>query len=76
VTETLPDDHTRTLALTLTVAEFRELMRAAAYREADLAEVDEPMARVLGDAWRKLGDAWEAAEQSHDSEGGGGLFYH
>jgi hypothetical protein len=58
--ETLPDSHTRTVSLTLNVAEFRELMRAAAYREADLGS--DPVAATLGGAWRKLGDAWEAAQ--------------
>ncbi|MFD3956563.1 MULTISPECIES: hypothetical protein [Streptomyces] len=55
--EPLPDDHTRTLAVQLTVEEFRELMRSVAYRlDADGPPV---LARVL----RKVGDAWTAAEE-------------
>lgn len=58
---TLPDDHTRALALTITVAEFRELMRAAMYRVGELGT--RHAAVVLEGAANKLGAAWNAAEE-------------
>lgn len=61
--ETLPDDHTRTLALTLTVAEFRELMRSVGYRSAELAD-DDPLVTALDNIQAKVGHAWEAAGPS------------
>jgi hypothetical protein len=63
MSETLPDDHTRTLALTLTVAEFRELMRSVGYRSAEL-EDDDPMVTALANIQEKVGHAWEAAGPS------------
>lgn len=63
MSETLPDDHTRTLALALTVAEFRELMRSVGYRSAELAD-DDPMVAALANIQEKVGHAWEAAGPS------------
>ncbi|MFF4952290.1 hypothetical protein [Streptomyces chattanoogensis] len=60
--ETLPDDHTREVSFSLTVAEFREIMRAAAYREAELISQHDPAAVPLRAVLDRLGGAWNAAE--------------
>lgn len=65
---TLPDDHTRTLALTLNVAQFRELMRSVAYRAADLERTDPKLSARLDAIKDLVGDAWNAAEPEPEPE--------
>lgn len=67
MSETLPDDHTRTLALTLTVAEFRELMIAGAYRLTELTE-DGPEALALKAGVDSLGGAWNAVDPADEPD--------
>ncbi|MFK0290313.1 hypothetical protein ACIQU6_07500 [Streptomyces sp. NPDC090442] len=58
--KTLPDDHTRTLTLTLNVAEFREVMRSLAYRAAELPDTDtDPLGTMLRGLVDRVGEAWE-----------------
>jgi hypothetical protein len=59
--EFLPDDRTVTLAVTLTTAEVRELIRAAAYRADDLKAKADPTGEVLEAAYQKVGDAFNVA---------------
>ncbi|MEW2302588.1 hypothetical protein AB0958_21890 [Streptomyces sp. NPDC006655] len=66
--ETLPDDHTRELTLSLTVAEFREVMRSVAYRSAGLADSD-PLVALLDGAQEKIGAAWVTADPEHPASG-------
>ncbi|MGW3072748.1 hypothetical protein [Kitasatospora sp. NPDC001132] len=58
----LPDNHTRELTLTLSVAEFRELMRSAAYVHAE-RPTEHPGYVALSTAMYRLGSAWDSAGQ-------------
>jgi hypothetical protein len=62
MSDALPDHHKRALSFVITVAEFRELMRAAMYRADDIAATDGPTAYVLRSAAWKLGEAWNDAD--------------
>ncbi|MFJ9318816.1 hypothetical protein [Streptomyces globisporus] len=62
--KTLPDDFEMTMSVTLTTAEFRELMRSAAYRAAKSSG---KLAELLNAGVTKLGDAWNAATEDQDA---------